>query len=191
MHRPCDAGDPARSCALEVVGIDVQANHALARGCAIRCTTGAQGFGQHHRHTAVQQPVRLDGARIDRHPGANEIVTDFKELDTQVADGGAGAGRGQQFNRDGLLPDSHEMSKDGKKTLTIRSENNCWARVLPRACWYCWPGPLSAWCLRTKNWRSGHRRRWKPRSGSRSALGVAAFPRLVIENLAIRQPQPI
>ena len=56
----------------------------------------------------MQQTVRLNRAAIDRHAGANEIVADLQKLDAQMADGGVGAGGAEQFDRDGLFPDSHD-----------------------------------------------------------------------------------
>ena len=59
MHRACHAGDPAAGGAFQVVGVDVQAHRAVALGAAERRTAGAQGFGQHHAHTAMQQAIRV------------------------------------------------------------------------------------------------------------------------------------
>ena len=104
---PRDTSDPAAGRAFEVVGVDVQAHHALAGPRAIRRAARTQRFGQHHRYAAMQQTIRLNRAAIDRHAGANEIVADLQKLDAQMADGGVGGRGAEQFDRDGLFPDSH------------------------------------------------------------------------------------
>ena len=59
VHRASHACDPAAGGAFQVVGIDVQAHGAVALGAAESGTAGAQRFGQHHAHTAMQQAIMV------------------------------------------------------------------------------------------------------------------------------------
>ena len=81
VHRAGGAGDPTAFDAPDVVGIDVQPHRAVALGRCVARTARAQGFGQHHAHTAMQQAKRLLGALIHRHPRRDEVVADLQELD--------------------------------------------------------------------------------------------------------------
>ena len=60
MGRARSAGNPATG-SFDVIGVDVQSHRAVALRAGIGGTAGAQGFGQHHAHAAVQQAVGLDG----------------------------------------------------------------------------------------------------------------------------------
>src|SRR5690606_25271835 len=69
--------------------------------------TGAQGFGEQDRNTAVEQARGLLGPLVDRHPRPDEIVADFEELEADALGGGLVVGRGQDFDRERSLPDAH------------------------------------------------------------------------------------
>jgi hypothetical protein len=89
----------------DVVGVDVQADGAVAGGRGERRAARAQRFGQHHRHPAVQDAGRLLGASIDRAAGADEVVADFEELDAEHGNGGVDVDGREQLDGGGLFPD--------------------------------------------------------------------------------------
>ena len=88
-----------------MVGVDVQAHGAVALGAGVGRAHRAQGLGQHHADTAVQQTVGLVGALVHGHAAAHEVVADLQELDAQVRYGRAQAVVGERFDGDGFLPD--------------------------------------------------------------------------------------
>jgi hypothetical protein len=95
--------------AAQVIGIDVEPDGAPAFGQARHGAARAQRFGQHHRDPAVQQAVRLLRAAVDRHPGADEVVADFEELDAEPLDGGVLVHGHEAFDRNRSLPDPHDI----------------------------------------------------------------------------------
>ncbi|MNY73280.1 hypothetical protein D3C86_2120340 [compost metagenome] len=80
-----------------MVGVDVQAHRGVAFGAGVVRADRAQGFGQHHADAAVQQPERLDGALVHRHPAHQEVIADFGDFNAQVADRRARVARVDEF----------------------------------------------------------------------------------------------
>jgi len=103
-----------------VVGVDVQAHGLLALGQHVVRTHRAQRLGQRHRHPAVQQPERLAGALVHRHPRADEVVTHLRELDAQVPHGIACASGVEGVEVDGFLPDAHGGVQEGVFKMKLK-----------------------------------------------------------------------
>ena len=123
MHGARGAGDPAFGGAFDVVGVDVQADHAVTRRHTGGSGAGTQGFGQHHTHPAVQDAIRLARATVYRHAAFDEVVTHLGELHPQRGRGRVVVVGGEAFNRRGLFPDGHGGSKGKNKFVeTIVNE---------------------------------------------------------------------
>ncbi|MDT4874483.1 hypothetical protein FQZ97_1097870 [compost metagenome] len=81
VHRPRDRGDPP---AAQVVGVHLQADAGVPRAVDAQVAAGGtQGFRQHHRGAAMQQAVRLVGARVDRHAGGDRLLVEGFETNPQ------------------------------------------------------------------------------------------------------------
>src|SRR6218665_962112 len=113
VHRPRLARDPAAAGRAQVVGVDVQAHGAVALGAGVVGADGAQRFGQHHAHAAVQQPEWLLGAVVDRHAAAHEVIAHFDDLYAQVPGGSAMVGGIEQAQVEGFFPDRHGVLCQG------------------------------------------------------------------------------
>src|SRR5450830_361045 len=59
----------------------------------------------------MQQAVGLACMGVDRHAGADEVVTDFEKLNTQVGRRRVLVNGGEFFDRDRFFPDAHKGSK--------------------------------------------------------------------------------
>lgn len=94
------------------VQVDAQRGAAAADQ---RSVERAHRLGQGGAGPAVQQAERLAGARIHRHPRADEIVTHLREFDAQVPHGIACAGGVEGVEGDGFLPDAHGGVQGGIK----------------------------------------------------------------------------
>lgn len=92
MHRGSAPGHHPAALAAQVVGIDFHPDtHPLARIHAQVAGGAAQGFGQHHRGPAMQQAIRLMGARIHRHGGLQPVIAGGGEHDSQMGNQAVGA----------------------------------------------------------------------------------------------------
>ena len=98
------ACDPARSGAAQVVGIDVQTHGLLADWAGKSCAAGAQCFGQHHRHAAMQDALGLPCARIHWHAATDPVVSDLQELYAQLLRRSLVVDGGQYRHRQVLFP---------------------------------------------------------------------------------------
>ena len=78
------SGNPAIADATQVVCIDVKTDCPMSRWRRAGCSAGAECLGEQHRDAAMQYAHRLASARVDGRPGADEVVTYFKELDAEV-----------------------------------------------------------------------------------------------------------
>src|SRR3990167_145462 len=108
VHGARDRRHPAAAQAAQVVGIDLQADAVeLAAVDAQVAGGGAQGFRQHHRCAAMQQAVRLMGARIDRHAGADGFVVEGLETNIQLFADGVFQGFVELLEIGDLLPQGH------------------------------------------------------------------------------------
>ncbi|GHU32038.1 hypothetical protein AGMMS50256_21460 [Betaproteobacteria bacterium] len=61
----------------------------------------------------MKKAIRLTGAGIDRYSAANEILADFKELDSEIFDHSVLVDGGDDLDRDGFLPDGIHKMKEG------------------------------------------------------------------------------
>src|SRR5688572_15358537 len=105
VNRARDAGHPALADAAQVVGIDLQADRAVPRRRGASRAAGAEHLGEQDGYAAMQDPHRLARARIDRRPGAQEVVAHLEKLDAEMRDRRVHVDRGQGFDRDRTLPD--------------------------------------------------------------------------------------
>lgn len=101
VDRARGADDPAAAGALEVVGVDVQPDAAVALGSSLLGAAGAQGLGKHHGHAAMQQALGLPHAHVHRYAATGDAVTDLKELHAKVVDHGADVAGGENVDREG------------------------------------------------------------------------------------------
>jgi carbonic anhydrase len=110
MHRTCGAGDESAACRPQVIGVDLLSHALVFVGIDAHHRAGAaQGFCKRHGSAAVKQSIGLPGPAVDGHGGANEVLADFNEFDSEVLDQRAIAGI-QFLHREQAAPYAHSGS---------------------------------------------------------------------------------